>query len=283
MAISGLPQLNIPGMGGSPSAISGGFNMAGAGGDPFASLLGGNGGGVSGFGLPGLAAPSGNNGAGAIGGIPGISSEITGLVSMLGTMMAGLMTMITALLAGIMNGSISGTAPAGSGGGTGGANGAGQASQGGTSSVPPSTGGPGIEGAIAEAESLEGKSETGNRDELRGILGGIDPASIPWCAYFVSAMLERHGGSPWGKIGSVQGILDWGKQNNQFIAKGSGQPQRGDAVIFKEGGRSHTGIVTKVNPDGSFETIEGNSSDAVNKRSYSANEATLTGFVRPFA
>ena len=50
-------------------------------------------------------------------------------------------------------------------------------------------------------------------------------------------------------------------------------------MIEKRGGKSHTGIVTKVNPDGSFETVEGNTSNSVGARKYSANSPTLSGFI----
>lgn len=125
MGIPGLPQLNIPGMG-SGSSGTGALNAGGLGGGSDLFSMGG-GGGLTSFGLPGMGSPAAAGNMNNIGSIPGISSEITGLVSMLGTMMGGLMTMIAALLAGIANGSISGTAPPGSGGGAG----ATQTSQGG--------------------------------------------------------------------------------------------------------------------------------------------------------
>ena len=46
----------------------------------------------------------------------------------------------------------------------------------------------------------------------------------------------------------------------------------------------HIGIVTKVNKDGSFETIEGNVTykgvDSVVRQKYNANYTDLSGFVR---
>ncbi len=132
-------------------------------------------------------------------------------------------------------------------------------------------------GAAGWAEDQLGKSEA-DKSWMNFVTNGRP--GDQWCAHFVSKAFEESGGSPWGHIASVSGILQWAKENDRFIPKSNGAPQVGDVVIFKNN-RSHTGIVTKVNPDGSFETIEGNSSNKVARRNYSANESTLTGFVRP--
>ena len=50
-------------------------------------------------------------------------------------------------------------------------------------------------------------------------------------------------------------------------------------MIEKKTGKSHTGIVKKVNADGSFETVEGNCSNSVTTRTYAANSPTLSGFI----
>ena len=51
-------------------------------------------------------------------------------------------------------------------------------------------------------------------------------------------------------------------------------------MIQQSNGASHTGIVTKVYSDGSFDTIEGNTSDQCLARHYSASDAKLSGFVK---
>lgn len=134
------------------------------------------------------------------------------------------------------------------------------------------------------ALSQEGISEARNPDVVRGYSKGRWQA---WCADFVSTAFEKNGGSPWGHQSSVQGILDWGRKNQgHFIsaADARANPSRikpGDVVIWKQGGRSHTGIVTAVNGDGTFSTIEGNTSDKVAQRQGNRlNSSQLTGFVR---
>lgn len=54
----------------------------------------------------------------------------------------------------------------------------------------------------------------------------------------------------------------------------------GDIMILRENGASHTGFVSKINKDGSFETIEGNRGDAVSKGYYKADDPELSGFVQ---
>ena len=45
-------------------------------------------------------------------------------------------------------------------------------------------------------------------------------------------------------------------------------------------GREHIGIVESVDPDGSIHTIEGNSSNAVSRRTYGPDGGGATGYVR---
>lgn len=121
--------------------------------------------------------------------------------------------------------------------------------------------------------------------------GGVSQA---WCADFASSIVKRAYQATGKPIpagfgsSSVSGLLSWGQSNGRFIeTKGKSNKAQiiaknvkpGDLIIQKENGASHTGIVTKVNPDGSFETVEGNSSDAVKNRSYTADSAVLTGFI----
>ena len=43
---------------------------------------------------------------------------------------------------------------------------------------------------------------------------------------------------------------------------------------------SHVGIVTAINPDGSIDTVEGNTSDACKKRHYRAGDPYIQGFLK---
>lgn len=121
--------------------------------------------------------------------------------------------------------------------------------------------------------------------------GGRDHA---WCADFVTHVVKqtyRENGKPipsgFGSS-SVEGLRQWGINNNCYLnTNGAANKSSliaqnvkpGDVVIFKNG-TSHTGIVTKVNPDGSFQTIEGNTSNKVAYRNYAANNSKISGFIQ---
>lgn len=133
------------------------------------------------------------------------------------------------------------------------------------------------------ALSKEGISESNNPGAVRGFSRG---RWQPWCADFVSqAYANSPGGSPFGHQSSVQGILNWSRQNDRFFSAGAaasnpGSLRAGDIAIWKSNGKSHVGLVTGINPDGTFNTIEGNSGDAVRRRTHSFGRG-LTGFSRP--
>lgn len=137
--------------------------------------------------------------------------------------------------------------------------------------------------AVRWALGREGISESNNPAAVREISRG---RWQPWCADFVSqAYANSPGGSPFGHQSSVAGILAWGRENDRFFEAGQAQGnpsmlRPGDVAVWKSGGRSHVGLVTGVNPDGTFNTIEGNTGDAVRRRTHSFGRG-LTGFVRP--
>lgn len=139
--------------------------------------------------------------------------------------------------------------------------------------------------AVRWALGHEGVSESNNPGMVRAFSRG---RWQPWCADFVSqAYANSPGGSPFGHQSSVAGILNWGRQNGKFFdarsaASNPGALRPGDIAVWKSSGKSHVGLVTGVNRDGTFNTIEGNTGDAVRRRTHSFGGG-LTGFVRPRA
>ncbi len=101
----------------------------------------------------------------------------------------------------------------------------------------------------------------------------------PWCAYFVS-WAAAQAGTPIGEqgqgLGSVAAVADWGRRTGRELPAGS-VPQPGDLIVW--GGR-HIGMVESVGTDGSIHTVEGNSSDAVSRRTYGADGGGATSYVR---
>lgn len=119
--------------------------------------------------------------------------------------------------------------------------------------------------------------------------------SKEWCADFVTYIVkdtyQKKGLNVPEGFGShrVEEIKQWGIRNNKYLEVAN-KPNKGDLIaknvkvgdilILRENGASHTGFVTKVNPDGTFETIEGNRSDKVGKATYSPNYNQISGFVK---
>lgn len=114
--------------------------------------------------------------------------------------------------------------------------------------------------------------------------------SLPWCAAFVSYVLKQSGVQfeSGDYTCSVSGLRQWGLNNGRYIDGSNASASNikpGDVVIWKGGYfSSHTGIVSAVYPDGSYDTIEGNSSNKVCERTGNGQTgkykmAKTTGFV----
>jgi hypothetical protein len=102
----------------------------------------------------------------------------------------------------------------------------------------------------------------------------------PWCAYFTS-WAAREAGVPLGEngqgFGRVDDVYAWAQRAGKAVPNGAGvQPQPGDLIVWDE----HIGVVESVAPDGTINTIEGNSSDQVAKRSYAPGSRPAIGYVR---
>lgn len=127
--------------------------------------------------------------------------------------------------------------------------------------------------------------------------------SKEWCADFIYYVVDetyKQQGKPVPKglekelpIGKenhrVEELKQWGIDNNKYFQtankKNKGKliaenVKAGDILILREDGASHTGFVTKVYPDGVFETIEGNRNDKVCRVRYSPNYHEISGFVQ---
>ena len=121
-----------------------------------------------------------------------------------------------------------------------------------------------------------GYKESGNNRTKFGEYTGTNGAA--WCHSFVSWCAKEAGiGTDIiPKTASTDTGMNWYKKKDRFRLKGNYTPKRNDLVYFKTG-RSHVGIVEKASGNTLY-TIEGNSSDAVRKRSYPLTEGTITGY-----
>ena len=119
--------------------------------------------------------------------------------------------------------------------------------------------------------------------------------SKEWCADFVTYVVkesykEKGLPAPEG-FGNhrVENLKQWGINNNKYLSINNKDNKAeiiknnvkiGDIMILRENGASHTGFVSKINDDGSFEAIEGNRYDKVAIGKYPADYADLSGFVQ---
>ena len=140
---------------------------------------------------------------------------------------------------------------------------------------------------VRKAKSYVGKV---NSDAEGNRLFSPNGTRQAWCADFVTSVTKDTFGSALPSSfgsSSVSGLRSWAENNDCYLAMPSNNKAEfirknvkvGDIMIEKAGGKSHTGIVTKVNSDGSFETVEGNCSNSVAARTYTADSATLSGFI----
>jgi hypothetical protein len=151
--------------------------------------------------------------------------------------------------------------------------------------VAPAVPGTGGSGALAAAQSQVGVAEQppGSNDgpqiaQYRTATAGSGVG--PWCAYFTS-WAAAQAGVPLGEagqgFGSVSALYGWAQRTGRATPAGPGvRPNPGDLIVW--GGR-HIGIVESVDADGSIHTIEGNSSNAVSRRTYGADGGGATGYV----
>jgi hypothetical protein len=138
--------------------------------------------------------------------------------------------------------------------------------------------------AFAQGEVGQAEQPPGSNDSPRiaGYRASTAGAGIgPWCAYFVS-WAAQGAGTPIGEagqgFGSVSAVAGWAQRTGRWNPAASGTPpQAGDLIVW---GAKHIGIVESVDPDGKIHTIEGNSSNAVTRRTHDAGGDGATGYVR---
>jgi hypothetical protein len=152
-----------------------------------------------------------------------------------------------------------------------------------TSSVAPAGGSVGekilnaARGEIGVTESPPGSNNSPRIAQYRQATAG-SPGPGPWCAYFVSWACKQAGvpvGDHGQGFGSVDALYSWAQHAGRAQPVSSGYvPKPGDLIVFNQ----HIGIVENVLPGGQIQTIEGNSSDRVSRRTHSRGDAI--GFVR---
>jgi len=142
--------------------------------------------------------------------------------------------------------------------------------------------------AAATAASNEiGYAETGNNITKFGAWSGCD--GQPWCAAFAAwAIAQAFDGTKdkavqalynCSNVNYTPTLTDTFKANNAWYE----EPEVGDEVMYGNPGAYHVGLVTSVDKSAkTFESVEGNTSDKVTKKSHSSYmDGNVIGFGRP--
>jgi hypothetical protein len=135
-----------------------------------------------------------------------------------------------------------------------------------------------VQGEVGQAEQPPGSNDSPRISQYRSSTDGA-PGPGPWCAYFTS-WAAKNAGVPLGDhgqgFGSVDAVYAWAQSSGKAVPAGSGPPRPGDLIVWDE----HIGVVESVSPDGKIQTIEGNSSDQVSRRTYGSDGGGAIGYVR---
>ena len=118
-------------------------------------------------------------------------------------------------------------------------------------------------------------------------LYGWNVQNQPWCDVFVDAAFISCFGFDAGSAMTYQyagcngAACRYSAEYYQKHGAWYKEPQVGDQVFFYSGASiGHTGVVTQVGM-GAITTVEGNSSDAVTRRSYTIGSPAIAGYGRP--
>ena len=127
-------------------------------------------------------------------------------------------------------------------------------------------------GEVGQAEQPPGSNDSPRIAMYRSATAGA-PGPGPWCAYFVSWACKQAGvpvGDHGQGFGSVDALYSWAQHAGRAQPASSGYvPRPGDLIVFNQ----HIGIVENVLPSGQIQTIEGNSSDRVSRRTHARSDA----------
>jgi hypothetical protein len=135
-----------------------------------------------------------------------------------------------------------------------------------------------VRAEVGVAEQPPGSNDSPRIAQYRQATAGSGVG--PWCAYFTS-WAAREAGAPLGEngqgFGRVDDVYAWAQRAGKAVPNGPGViPQPGDLIVWDE----HIGVVESVGADGTVNTIEGNSSDQVARRTYAPGSRDAIGYVR---
>ena len=154
-------------------------------------------------------------------------------------------------------------------------------------------GGKGVSGALTEAGSMVGMTESGNAAQINAITKdynkswALDCQQYPWCAAFATGILAKHGVEDFSgcsNVNSTNYLVNWSQGEGTWNhASGDYSPKRGDMIFFDwDGSRTspdHVGLVVNYDSNsGTITTVEGNSSNSVRVKTYNRNDSCVLGY-----
>lgn len=128
------------------------------------------------------------------------------------------------------------------------------------------------------------QSQKGNKGTKYWKAYGV-PKGTAWCVIFLWWTFKECKASKLfckgEKTAWVPTVDEWGKKSKLIVKKDSGKA--GDIIVFdwgNDGTRDHVGLIVKKNKDGSYKTIEGNTSGGIvaNKIRYTSD---ICHIIRP--
>ncbi|WP_249645669.1 C40 family peptidase, partial [Nocardia sputi] len=142
--------------------------------------------------------------------------------------------------------------------------------------TPPKTGTPAASSAVQRAIQIAA-GELGVSEYAEDRVNRPYNINDAWCASFATWAWRQAGiNVPWSNKNHVRSI--WSDAQRMGLAGSSSSARPGDLVILNGGG--HIGMVVARNGN-TITTIEGNSSDAVRRRTYNLGASGMVGVVHP--
>jgi hypothetical protein len=130
---------------------------------------------------------------------------------------------------------------------------------------------------VGQAEQPPGSNDSPRIAEYRTATAGSGVGPVVRLLRLVGGQAGRRAGRRAGPgLRRRRGARAWGERTGRSLP-GRQHAAAGDVIVW--GGR-HIGIVENVLPDGRIQTIEGNSSDQVARRTYGADGGGATSYVR---
>lgn len=138
---------------------------------------------------------------------------------------------------------------------------------------------------MATAKEIIKKAESQKGNNYKKYCKAYGCGKTAWCVIFIWWVFKECNAKKLfcdgKKTAYVPAVDEWGKEDKLLVKKNHGK--EGDIIVFdwgNDGTRDHVGLIVKKNKDGSYKTIEGNTSGGIvaNKTRYTSD---ICHIIRP--